>query len=432
MKELKFDNPVFKPLLILFAASSFNDWWSISIGIPTPVQLALLYGIYTFGFKYKVNAVNHFKGLRLTILIYLFVIGLSTLYIYYMNSAFNLAFVTVLFNMIWIVLAMPYLSLGFKEEDIVKFFKLVTYIILFVTIPFGLIELITHKSFMNVDYGLSSEIFYVRGLHIDKLEFAGILAWAIFIVVSFLDQRRKELSYIYLFTLLFLSFLLISVSYSSTAILGALSGVLLIVFRGSKKSLIMLPAIAVVLLVTYLLLSTTTLFNELLASYDLKYELNVNQSSERNFRIMSWEASIEQIFDSPIVGYGIGSSGKVVQEYFISNLNYFTNDYLDLSKEINTHNLLFNEMLDYGLVGTLPLFIALFIIYSYLFNSSSAGYKNNQGIVLLKNVCIGLSVLLLLRFILYYHRYDQTLYVIWMVLMMGLKATKISYSNRRI
>lgn len=431
MRRLSFRNPVFLPLIVLFFAATFNDWWAITIGLPTPVQGALLFGIYFFLFRYKTSIYHHFKQLRLLLILYLIMVGISTFYIYVTTDFFNITFITILINVLWVILAMPFLSLGFEEEDIIKFLKYVSYIIFFITIPVGLIEFITHKSFMSTDYGLTGQLFYVRSLHIDKIEFGCTLAWGIFIAVSFLGKKEKYFPSYFLVTLLFVSILLLSASFSTTSIFGVAAGCFCIVMQSNKKVLMVTPFVALVLFFSFELLKDTVLFSNILSSYDLKYQLNVTESEDRNYRYMSWDAAIHEIAESPIAGYGIGNSGKVVQHHFINNLHYFTNQYLDLTREVNTHNLLFNEMLDFGLLGFMPLLCVLIILYYFAFDLSNP-YYIHDGYNILKKVLIAFGILLLFRFVLYYHRFDQTVYIIWMALVMGLRATRLNYRKEVI
>lgn len=427
MVRLNFENPVFKPILALFFASSFNDWWAITIGIPTPVQLALFYGIYTFVFSYKITAPNLFLKIKGLMLFYLTVITVSTCSLIYFSGDLDITVFTILINMLWLITSLPFLSIGFTNEDILLFLKYVSYIIFFITIPFGMYEFITHKSFLNTNYGLSEGVFYVRGLHIDKIEYASMLSLGVFIGVASLGKKIKEFPLVYIYMLIFLCVLLIVISYSTTAIMGLVLGTALILLQGVRKGGGAIFLVGLVFFIAFEIISTTDLFKNLLSSYDLKYELNVTQATERNYRYMSWDAAIRQIEENPIWGYGIGHSGKVVQAFFIKDLNYFTNQYINLSKEVNTHNLFFNELLDYGIIGALPLFIILVFFYYYVFSGGFQEYSNEVD--LLNKLVLGLSVLLAFRFVLYYHRFDQSIYLLWASLLMGLRATKIMNQN---
>ena len=413
---LDFKNPALRPFIILIFAFSFNDALSTPLfnGIPiTPVQIAIFYGIY-YTMKWRVGYI-HIKigNLKKSIGLYYMVVVLSTIYMSY-TYQLNLSFLTVGFNMLWFFRVLPLLAQGLEEEDIEKFFRLFLKIIVFVTVPSGFYELFTHSHILSFSADLEKDIFYLQGFHSDKLEFASMLATGSFISLSnLLNTGEKKDNRFNVFALI-LCTVLILFSFSTTSILGMAAGIAVIFIYKSTKTIYYIP---VFILFAYLfngVLQNSTIYKQQTNAYELKYSLNVDKYEERNFRYLALVAAMKKTMDAPILGYGVGRSGYVVQEEMASN------------KVVNSHNFFANELLDYGFVGFILLFIFLWQLYRLLFSIPNALVKQYSYLDLLHKVTVALSVFMLFRFVLYYHRFDQTYYFIWAALIVACYGTMLN------
>lgn len=420
---LKFENPALKPFIILFFAFSFSDALSTPIlgGIPiTPVQIAILYGIFILKRKRNVSIIpTPIINIQWPILIYYSIIILSTLLVWF-DFGLNVSFLTIGFNLYWFLTMLPFLSKGINESDILKFLRLLQGIILFVTVPSGLYELITHTHVLSTQYGLAENTFYLRGFHIDKLEFGSMLACGSFIsLVNFIIEpgfKKKLFNMI----VLFLTTFLITFSFSTTSILGMITGIALILLFKSKRMLLLLPFLIAIGYIGKELILETELYSDLSKAYELKYTLSVEQYEEKNFRYSAILTALEKFQDAPFFGYGVGRSGEIIMEKLIEE------------KPINSHNLIADELIEYGLIGFIPLIIFLVRLYRLLFiqiKKQLVFFIYYEAFFLL---AFALGFFLIFRFMLYYHRFDQTFYFIWAAFVIASYGTFIRRSKSLI
>lgn len=400
---LRFNNKVFHVLALLFIAQSFNDLWSVEIGLPTPVQCVIVYSFFALPWK----PANTFeRGFIVFLILYLIVVALSSLYV---ADAYglDLTVATIAANLIILLRIIPNVrSNDLVGTDINKFLTVIQYTVLIVTIPSGLFELITHQNILRTEYGLADTLFYLRGFHIDKLEFGCYLIVGAFISILRIGTMTV-LSYKGLLNLLIIicSVTLLAFSYSSTSILGFILGGTVISFallrhRRVAFSIFLFLSIGIVAL----LVDRSDLFSEQKELYKLKYSLNVQRYSEKNYRWLSFWAAFDQFQRAPLFGYGIGRSAIELRRA------------LDFKQAVNAHNLFANELVDFGIVGFLPLFIFLVKVYRINWRCyARCRYlpSLDQSFVILTTA---LGLFLLARLILYYHRFDQSFYVIWIAM----------------
>ncbi|MBC7486853.1 MAG: O-antigen ligase family protein [Cytophagaceae bacterium] len=400
---LEFKNPVLKPFIVLIFAFSFNDALSTPLfnGIPvTPVQIAVLYGIY-YTLSWKVSFVNiEINDLKKSIGLYYLVLVTSTIYM--SSSGLNLSFLTVGFNVLWFFRMLPFLSYGFLNQgDIDKFLRLFLKIIVFITVPSGLYELITHTHILSFSADLEKDIFYLQGFHSDKLEFASMLATGCFISLSNIFKDGEKVDDRFNKVAFFLCAFLILFSFSTTSILGMCAGIAVIMMYKSVKTLVYIPVLALLGFGVVYFIKDSNIYKQQTSAYELKYSLNVDKYEERNFRYMALEAAAEKIVEAPIFGYGVGQSGYLIQEH------------LKLNKVINSHNFFANELLDYGLIGFSMLFIFLWQLYRLLLKIPNSIVVQYASFDVIHKVTLALAAFMPFRFFLYYHRFDQTYYFIW-------------------
>jgi O-Antigen ligase len=396
-----YKNPGMLSMALLFMAFSFNDWYSLTFGFPTPIQLAIVFGIY-HNLRYKTSIHKGYDGTFLTWLaiFYFFIIISNTIFDWDKNP--SLLFVSIGFNLLWLMSVLPLLSMGIEQEDWRKFCNLILLVVFIVTIPSGCIELITGKNVLDTQYGISSDIFYLRGLHIDKLEFGSILSLAGFIAFVDLVTKSPQTQYrTWKISIVVLVSLLLTFSFSTTSMLGFASGIFVILLYMNRKYLVYVPVIALLSFMASQIVQNTSLFQSQQSSYQLKYKLNIEMYDEKNFRYLAIDAALDKIQESFIMGYGVGQSGAIIKKA------------LGTEKEINTHNFFGNELLDYGLLGFIPITIFLYIVFklSFRVRPDQPTYINQMSLL---NKAT--SVFLMFRFMLYYHRFDQAFYVIWVAL----------------
>ena len=410
MRFYKVSNPIVRIIILLFFAQSFNDWWSVKVGFPTPVQIVLIYGII----QNHIHSTVAVKYRKLKILKVYFVLYMAIVVVYSFFALFNdrnwQNGITIIMNFIWLISSIPLLQKGITVIDWSYLKQKVLLIVGLVTIPSGLYELISHNHIISSQFGLSDETFYIRGLHLDKLEFGSYLCIGFFITLSdFLTKKgnedRKILWNLYIFIL---CFVLTLFSFSTTSTAGLLIGGLYIMGRNIRSKLYPLFILLSFLTIGYGVISSNS-FKNLKSSYELKYDIGVGNLQEKNFRYLAFKYGFQKIIEQPFLGYGIGQSGEQIKLA------------LKLNKPINSHNLLINEILDFGFIFSFPLMIILLQVFRMSFTKPI-----NRSDLVLKNmspIIRALAILIVLRFIFYYHRFDQTVYLFWISLVILFYAT---------
>lgn len=412
---LKFQNPACYVLIALFLAHCFNDLLSTPLigGFPiTPVQIVILLStLYLIIKGGKLNS-KRVSKIFTPAYLYLIVIAISTILTFIEHGQFEVYVLTFGFNLMLLRFLAPLLSNGLSATDVKNVVLIFCYLIFLLCVIPGLVEFITRTTLLPTQKGISSNIFYIRGLFTDKIEFGTILGVLIFILVLILESRTSTFGKIIIISLIFISTLLIFFSFSSTAIVGTVSGI--VVLFMSRVRGIFFKAFASVLLifVLYSIIEDTPLFEEQVKSYELKYSLNVDRYDERNFRYLSFVKGFDSFFENPFFGSGVSQSQVVIQQL------------LGTRKQVNPHNILSTELIDYGLFGTVFMAIFLYRLYK-LMTLDYIGCKNEPHLFFLHRLVLALGVLLMFRLTLYYHRFDQTIYFLWIALLIATYGTAI-------
>lgn len=418
----KFKNPALTHLFLLYLANTFNDFVVINLHIlPSPTQLVILYGYTVFFITNPKYFPREFQKLRNIISIYIALVIISCLYVSLKLDALQLNMITIGGNVLWLIGIIPMAYEGIGQDDMIKFFRLILIItLLFVVVP-GLYELITRKQII-VELDENSSLFYLKGFTSDKLEFGNILACGIFISLSCLLAKVKIHRQLFIFCLCLFT-LLILFSFSTTSILGVTAGILVLFLIKFKNNLLPILLFVALLSGTFFVLRSTQIFENQINEYNLKYTKNVDQADENNFRYLAFVAGFHLIPQQPIFGYGANSAGDVIRTY-LRKRNVDKDSTLTLRNSVNAHDFFINELIDYGLVGFSLLFTFIFSFFRLSFKKLRPIRRPHTYLIVLKQVCVCLSVYMIFRFTLYYHRFDQTFYFIWIVLIVMMKGTE--------
>jgi O-antigen ligase len=398
-------NPITNSLILLLFAQSFNDWWSLTFGLPTPVQLVIAGSIW-YNFRHFVGATQNdltIKKIRLYLRWYLFVVIIYWLILSTKGGGIFLQGISTVTDLVWVLTAMPLLSKGFNRFDWERLSKFALIIIGVITIPPGFYELVTHTNILDTKFGISDNFFYLRGLHIDKLEFGAFLSLGVFISLGRMLFEGKKISFwgkVYQTYVFAFGVVLISFSFSTTSIVGMVTGVIML-FIISKKIKYILP-VGVAALSIAIVIKSNSLYSSFEDAYNLKYTQNVTNADDANFRYKALQVSATEFLNEPIFGYGMGQSAAVV------------NNKLRMGKDVNAHNFFANELLDYGLFGTVPLALALINVFIVVFKKKLK--TDDTSLDQFRAVTIAFSTFMLFRLMLYYHEFNQSLYLVWISL----------------
>ncbi len=165
-------------------------------------------------------------------------------------------------------------------------------------------------------------------------------------------------NWLYIICILILSAGLMQLSSRAVfiAFLLIINGVVPFFLFGGSKRKIFFVAASVISLTTLMLIYTVDSFKTRYVS-ELRTDLTNHAKLIENTepRLARWNAIMELIKKSPVIGYGTGSEQKLLKEkYFEKGL------YISYLNEFNTHSEYLNILLKMGLVG---LFLFLYILY---------------------------------------------------------------------
>ena len=191
-------------LLFFIIIGTFNDIWSINFGKPTLLHITYFLLLISVNiFKTKNKKINFIRNL---LIFYLLVITTLS-FITSSKYSSGISSISIFLNTLIIILLIPYFS-KIDEKDFKLFFSyLFLSLIITVLIP-GSYELITGNNISSAD-GLSENLFNIRGLSIDKIDFA--YGCIILIATSFFLIRTKIFNILFLLLIIFLSLILFAI-----------------------------------------------------------------------------------------------------------------------------------------------------------------------------------------------------------------------------
>lgn len=410
---LKFNNPAINVILALVIAHCLNDLLSTPVigSIPiTPVQVTIFISIIYLIFLGRKLQSRIIKRLFVPLYIYFIVIIISTILTFIEFRQFELYVLTLGFNLLLLRSLAPYLEMGFISSDLKKLVLILIYLIVILVVVPGLYEAITRSHLLQTQKGISANIFYVRALFTDKIEFGSMLGLLVFMLILLLEIIKTTFARIIIIFLIMVSLLLTFFSFSSTAIIGIISGSIVLYLYNIKAIFVKSFLAVLVLFVAYSFISDTPLFEEQVRSYNLKYSLNIERYDERNFRYLSFVKGFESFVKNPFFGSGVSQSQVIIQKL------------LGTKKQINPHNIISTELIDYGLLGTFFLCLFLFKLYR-LMTVNRLVYLGPPHLYFLQRLVLAVGILVLFRLVLYYHRFDQTIYFLWVALLIATYGT---------
>lgn len=387
MKNIK--NRALKYFLVFIIISFINDFWGAFIGKPTLNQIFLLFVIFRFK-PLKISILHiRLKNIHLLLSFYIIIILLNSIITLGQYSSGITVFPTIV-KLIIIIYLSPYLK-NIQSSDIKYFTKyLFNSLFVLVFLP-ALFELFTNKNIMSYKGGINSEIFFLRAFTIDKVDFAFNLIMLIGVSLVQFNKFNSIKKYFYLLVSIISSSLLVF-SFSSTNVLGlALSVFIYLIFVSKKK----IRTLLIVLSFGLISFFATKSYHYVFVQKYLIQSYKVENTDE--FRTAAVRESYKLFLESPFFGYGAESNG------------YLLKDRLDfLYKPLSSHNIL-SEFTNFGLIGAIPILLVFFYVFQGVF-------KQRKNFSELGIIFIIISGPIITRLIFYFHRFDKSLYVIWILL----------------
>ncbi|HRI19362.1 MAG TPA: O-antigen ligase family protein [Panacibacter sp.] len=412
-------HPAIRSFLVYLAATQLNDPLSLSVGgIPvTPVDFAIIYGIL-INIIYRSPVVS--KRLNIFFL-FAFVLLIYSIAGFLQKDEVLIYPASLFLNLLWIyftassIMNKPLEMVAYKEV-----FKII-FLLLIPNIFFGFYELVTRKYFFPeglsgaMANGISPDVFYVRGSFTDKFDFSSYMILGPLMYLSLFANGIK-LKLLYRIIAL-LSLVLVLFSYSSSVIIALVIIILYtFIFQVTiKKSVVLIMVGTAILIAGSIFFSQSFLLSNQLTSYQLKYQRQVEEREDFNFRWIAFNTGIKKFIENPVLGYGMDNGKYIIFNY--SKVN--------LVKPVNSHNYLINNLLDYGLIGFIPITIGIFNLFKFF-----KGIKKTGSSV----KAVGDFIMLLFLFHLitlqtYYQQFDRSMYFVLMFLIFFYTSQKLTYER---
>ncbi|MDB3927282.1 O-antigen ligase family protein [Flavobacteriaceae bacterium] len=387
MKNIK--NRALKYFLVFIIISFINDFWGAVIGNPTLNQIFLLFVIFRFK-PLKISVLKtRLKNIHLLLGFYIIIIFLNSIISLGQYSSGITVFPTII-KLIIIIYLSPYLK-NIQSSDFKYFTKyLFNSLFVLVFLP-ALFELFMNKNIMSYKGGINPEIFFLRAFTIDKVDFAFNLIMLIGVSFVQYNKFKSVKKYFYLLVSIISSSLLVF-SFSSTNVLGLVLSVFLYLTFVSKKKI---RTLFIVLSFGLISFFATQNYHYIFVQKYLIQSYKVENTDE--FRTAAAKESYKLFLESPFFGHGAESNG------------YLLKDRLDfLYKPLSSHNIL-SEFTNFGLIGAIPILLVFFYVFQGVF-------KQRKNLSELGIIFIIISGPIITRLIFYFHRFDKSLYVIWILL----------------
>jgi hypothetical protein len=405
-------------LLYLFAWL-INDPFSVVVDVPgigpfpfTPTQFAVVCGM-------AIVLASRQRGVRtrfsqkavLWLLLYFAAVLAGFIYAY---VAYGVA-ATVLFsigaNTVWFLTIAPCLSKGVSSQDWNKVQRMLIF--------GGMLAVLTGLwEFHRGDFLISTGPimskgtlpghFWVRGLHVDRIDYATNIVMAMLVVVPALARphvRTLARATSLLLTGVMLFLLVLSASW--TGIVAGTAALLVgsaLVVKGYSRVVLLLLLVATALMLVVVIPHLPNA-GSLARSFETKYTRQVSDYETTNFRYLSIVASIRGFLSSPLMGIGLGRSGEYMRVA------------LGLYKPIVPHTAITNVLLEQGLVGTVPFVGLIITLYSRLFRYLRGNSADPDEWLTYRVWIVGMGIFIAIRSISYFHYLDNSVYFLWAALL---------------
>lgn len=406
-----FDNPVLWLFFMYYLASMVNDavpFWIGLRGLFTPRQVTILFGIFIMVFIRKSSRNRVFLNSISCLLIFYLVCAASYLVSFLCNNASHDGLMLLIKtggNIIWLFLVGRSFADGLSRRDTRT---MVGGILLLGLIPIlsGLYELYIGDNILRGEWtekGLGS-FFHIRGLYIDKINYATGLAPSLLLAFFLLIVGGLKKHY-YLLPYLGAGLICIFRSYSTTGILGIAGGMILVTFFYiSSRIREIVLATTVASLILFLIGINTVYGQFFVKQYIDKYERLSNLDS--NARYVSGAICVREFVHSPFWGLGFGNHIRLINK-----------ELSGWSGGGNAHSIV-SIPADLGLLGAVPLFLFWLILYATTFRSLRRSRRQSlfEDDVYLLGLSAGLSVFVFARLLFYFHSLADEAFIIWPVI----------------
>ena len=389
MKNIK--NRGLKYLLAFIIISFINDFWGVLIGIPTLNQLFLLFVIFRFKLI-KISTLDiRLKKIHLLLRFYLIIILINTIITFGQFSS-GITILPTIIKLIIVIYISPHL-INISSSDIKYFTKyLFNSLFILVFLP-ALIELFMNKNIMIYSGGLNENIFHLRAFTIDKVDFGFNLIMLIGVSIVRYNNLNSIKKYFYIIVSIISSILLVF-SFSSTNLVGVILSVLIYLLTSSKNKIRSLLIIFSFGLITFY--ATQQYHYQFIQKYIIS---SAKLENSEEFRSIALKESFNLFFESPFLGYGADSNGYILKKRLRLSSS---------SKLISSHNII-SEFTNFGLIGAVP----ILLVFIYIFYGV---YKQRKNLSPLFLIFIFISGPVIARLLLYFHRFDKSIYVIFILL----------------
>lgn len=393
-------------------------------GVATPKQFALLAGIIIAApsFDMKPCRSGLFARSILWLLLFYFVCVTSYTCSFLtgnVNEDYLLTLVTNGGNILWLVIVCNVLSRGVSEMDRIRF---VWGMLLLGLIPLasGLYELVTQQHILSGGFSERKvgNFFWVRGFHIDKVDFVSALAPSVLLAYLLLTVdgwiRRC-----YLIPYFIAGIGLTFYSFSTTGCLGLTGAILSVAVLSNTRRLqtkVAFVAVCVIGVVTLTVLLDTDKGRFFKDQYTAKYE---RQSYlEDNPRYVYGRICLREFLHSPLCGVGFG--------------NHVTIIYDELGGWAgggNAHSVM-SIPADLGLLGTVPFVLCFAYLYYYTWRSARyAALRVSKFDGVLIGLAASMSVFLLARFAFYFHSLADPTIFAWIVIVFAIVGPRRKFNR---
>lgn len=401
-------------LFILYIAVSINVPARLYLGLPsffTIKQIALAVGILiTLPYlKIKiVDQINLFFDSIKYLAIFFFISLFSFIIINIVRGNFDGGYCIQLLtggvNILWLLTTGNVLSQGLAEHEKLLLLKGLI-IIGLITLVSGAYEGISHVPLMSggiANRGLGP-FFWVRGFHVDKIDFVACLTPGAFSAFVLLINKKNW----YLVIYLLISIYCIYLSFSFTGALGVLGGLLFItILTGKIQNKFYSSLLLIVCAAAIFGLSLTPKVEGFITNYKDKYT-QITERTETKARYQMARICVEAFLESPLWGNGAGSSRELIwRDYAVP--------YIKAIGLKSAHSIM-SVFADLGLLGGIPFIVFWVYLYAGLFliTRKRVWDELSTATRMLIKVSIGMSFIVFFRLIFYYHSMANFSFIIW-------------------